>query len=46
MFVKYLVKKTGAVVQKEFRTYDAAMNFVRKLEHSKECSVISYGKLF
>ena len=45
MYVKFLVRKTGAVVEKLFNTYDAAMNFVHKLEHSNDCMVISYGKV-
>ena len=44
MIVKFLVRKTGAVVEKKFTSYWHAMNFVRKARKSKKIMLLSYGE--
>lgn len=44
MIVRFRVNATGVVVEKFIPSYYQAEKFVHKLEHSKKCTLLSYGK--
>lgn len=45
MMVKFLVKKTGVVVEKEIPRYDEAFRFVQKLKRSKTLVLMACWEL-
>lgn len=40
--VRFIVVKTGAVVDKHFDSYFLCQKFVNKLRHSSKCRLVSY----
>lgn len=44
MLVRFMINETRGVVEKFIPSYYLAENFVRKLRHSKKCTLLSYSK--
>lgn len=45
MLIKYMVNESGTMVEKFIPSYFKAEKLIRKLEHSKRCTLLSYGKI-
>lgn len=45
MVVKYMIKATGVVVEKTIESYYEAQKFIRRLQYSKKCTLLSFWKL-
>jgi len=46
MRVRFMVNATGAIVEKVIYSYYIAEKFIRKVEHSKKLTLLSYGKVY